>query len=183
MSTRPTDTHPSLLPPQATELERDIEQATVRATDIPTPMDTIWNADTCPPALLGWLAWAVSVDEWNPDWPDQVKRDAIKTAPLLHKRKGTLWALEYAMASLRVTPEVTEWWQTTPISAPGTFVLTAVVDLATVAGDIVNTLKLQVDKVKPVSRQYTIRLKTQTSSNTTLASVTTPAAVMQLTTP
>lgn len=161
MSTRPTDTRPSLLPPQATELERDIEQATVRATAIPTPMDTVWNADTCPPALLGWLAWAVSVDEWDPSWPDDVKRDAIKTAPLLHKRKGTLWSLENALNQFGLQTNVREWWDASPMGAPGTFevVIEPEEESYETIGSTLTPLFYQqmkrvIDSNKPVSRSY-----------------------------
>ena len=48
----------SLLPRNATGAERAIEGATARVGAVPTPFRDLWNPDTCPAALLPWLAWA-----------------------------------------------------------------------------------------------------------------------------
>jgi len=44
----------SLLPPNATDTERAIEATTERTTDLPVPLRTLWNPDTCPADLLPW---------------------------------------------------------------------------------------------------------------------------------
>lgn len=60
----------SLLPPNATELERALELLIdARIGDISTPLRDLWSAENCPEALLPWLAWALSVDQWSADWP------------------------------------------------------------------------------------------------------------------
>ena len=168
MSTRPTDTTPSLLPPQATALERDLEQATARTTDVPTPFDTLWNHATCPAHLLGWLAWANSVDEWDPAWPEDVKREAIRIAPLLHQRKGTVWALQNALTPLGTTTRIEEWWAMNPPGAPGTFRATTLISRSDLGGEnaqqqllspeLTRKIKAVVDCNKPVSRSYTLRV-------------------------
>lgn len=87
----------SLLPPNATVLERRLEQATApRAA--PRIIPTLWNADTCPLPLLPWLANAVAVDDWDPAWPEAKKRAAIREAPQLHRIKGTPAAIRQALA-------------------------------------------------------------------------------------
>lgn len=89
-------TFKSLLPPNATALERRLEQATApRAA--PRIIPTLWNADTCPLALLPWLANAMSVDDWDPNWPEAKKRAAIREAPQLHRIKGTPAAIRKAL--------------------------------------------------------------------------------------
>ena len=50
---------PSLLPPNASALERKLEQATLRLGTLPVPLRELWNPDTCPAHLLPWLAWTV----------------------------------------------------------------------------------------------------------------------------
>ena len=82
-------------------------------------------ADLCqsPVALLGWLAWALSVDEWDAGWSEAIKRDAVRMAPLLHKRKGTVWALQNALTQFGMGTQVKEWWAMSPPGAPGTFAL------------------------------------------------------------
>lgn len=166
MSSRPTDTTPSLLPPGSTTLERDLEQVTARMANVPTPFDTLWNADTCPVELLGWLAWALSVDEWDAHWPEDVKREAIRISPLLHRRKGTLWALENALKPIGATTQIEEWWQMKPMGEPGTFRATTTVhrtDVSTTAGtfltpELYKKIKAVITHNKPVSRPFTLRV-------------------------
>ena len=92
-------TTPSLLPPNTTPLERAIEQ-TQAAFDPPAIVPTLWNAATCPPAVLPYLAWALSADEWDHEWPEDIKRAVIAESQLIHQRKGTPWAIRRAMTAL-----------------------------------------------------------------------------------
>jgi phage tail P2-like protein len=88
---------PSLLPPNATTLERRIA-----ASGFVTPsgyVPTLWNADTCPAALLPWLAWAESVDDWNPAWSEERQRAVIKTSRAIHRLKGTVAAIKQALVA------------------------------------------------------------------------------------
>lgn len=85
----------SLLPHNATATERAIEAASDRP--IAVPVGDLWNPDTCPSALLPWLAWALSVDEWDPDWSDEAKRATIAASLEIHRRKGTVWAMRRAL--------------------------------------------------------------------------------------
>jgi phage tail P2-like protein len=39
--------------------------------------------------LLPYLAWALSVDRWDKDWPAERKIAAIQKSYWLHRRKGT----------------------------------------------------------------------------------------------
>lgn len=48
-----------------------------------------WDPDAIAEAYLPVLAWALSLDEWNPDWDVQTKRDAIRGAVAAHRLKGT----------------------------------------------------------------------------------------------
>lgn len=102
-----TTTLPSLLPPNATALERRAAQVCawdasanrdtrMRADLIPT----LWNADTCPVHLLPVLAWAESVDSWDPAWPEATKRAVINASRAVHRHKGTVGAVESVLASL-----------------------------------------------------------------------------------
>jgi phage tail P2-like protein len=43
--------------------------------------------------VLPFLAWERSIDIWNPDWPDQIKRNVIASIPL-HFKKGVAYAIE-----------------------------------------------------------------------------------------
>ncbi|TKA96910.1 phage tail protein I, partial [Cereibacter changlensis] len=56
----------SILPPNATKAERAFEAALAALCDLPVPVGQLWSPETCPAALLPWLAWALSVDDWDP---------------------------------------------------------------------------------------------------------------------
>lgn len=91
----------SLLPPNTTPLERAIEATVSQRLDaIPTLVTGLWNADTCPATILPWLAWSLSVDEWNETWSDDRKRAVIREARLIHQQKGTPAAIRRALDSL-----------------------------------------------------------------------------------
>lgn len=90
----------TLLPPNATLLERATAQVLSAAQDLPVPIDSLWNPDTCPAAVLPWLAWAFHVDGWDDSATERQQRDAIKMSVLLHRKKGTPWAVKRALATL-----------------------------------------------------------------------------------
>ncbi len=185
MSSRPTDTTPSLLPPGSTTLERDLEQVTARMANVPTPFDTLWNADTCPVELLGWLAWALSVDEWDANWSEAVKRDAVRMAPLLHQRKGTVWALQNALRQFGMGTQVKEWWAMNPPGAPGTFALVTELtpdNIQNLGQALTQTMSAQmkrvIDAIKPVSRTYSMSMTFAIPSQLTMASIGTASQSM-----
>lgn len=92
-----TATRERLLPPSATAQERVLEDATARIGTVPAPLRPLWRPQTCPEALLPWLAWALSVDEWDPAWPEALRRQMLAESALLHARKGTPWAVKRAL--------------------------------------------------------------------------------------
>lgn len=114
---------PSLLPPNATPLERHIEALTERLDVMPPPFEQIWNADTCPVHLLPWLAWAFSVDEWDSNWSEAQKRQTIKDSAFIHKHKGTRAAVERALSVLPFESQLLEWFEQSPSSNPYTFLI------------------------------------------------------------
>lgn len=90
----------SLLPFNATSQEKSIEAAaTPRISAIPVPVRDVWNPQTCPVALLPWLAWALSVTEWDSSWPEQTKRAVIATSIAVNRIKGTVASVEQALAA------------------------------------------------------------------------------------
>lgn len=90
-------TTPSLLPPNATVLEKRIAASgfTPPAALVPT----LWDADTCPAALLPWLAWAESVEDWNAEWSEERQRAVIKASREVHRLKGTPSAITQALVA------------------------------------------------------------------------------------
>ncbi|QTI81498.1 phage tail protein I (plasmid) [Roseomonas marmotae] len=88
-----------LLPSSASSHERALSLATARTGEVATPLRSVWDADTCPAELLPWLAWAFGVDEWDAGWPEEAKRETIRTAILVQQRKGTIWSIKRAISA------------------------------------------------------------------------------------
>lgn len=88
----------SLLPSNATPFERALEGAAARISDVPLPIRDVWNVQSCPSALLPWLAWAFDVEEWDSGWPDAVQRAVIAASVAVHKIKGTPASIKQALA-------------------------------------------------------------------------------------
>ena len=98
----------TLLPPNATAMERALEQAASRASKVPVPIADVWNPATCPPSVLPWLAWALSVDRWDPDWPIATKRQVVADSIGVHRRKGTLAAVEQVLEDIGAVYDIEE---------------------------------------------------------------------------
>ena len=110
----------SLLPPNATGLERALE-AGVRAGSVTTPVDVIDVPEICPANLLPWLAWGLSVDSWDGDWSEADKRDAVASSLAFHRLKGTRLSVETVLARFDKLAELVEWHQAQPRRNPNTF--------------------------------------------------------------
>lgn len=99
----------TLLPPNASPQEVATDLATLRIAEVPVPLDRLANPLTCPAALLPWLAWAASVDEWDPDWPEDRRRQTIGLAYYVHRHKGTLASVRAALVAAGLgTATITE---------------------------------------------------------------------------
>ena len=110
-----------LLPPSATQQERALASVTERIEQLPVIYRKLWNPDQCPVECLPYLAWAFSLDDWNDDWPEHIKRQTLKDALYQHRIKGSRLAVENAIARFGTTANITEWWQKTPKGIPHTF--------------------------------------------------------------
>lgn len=89
----------SLLPPNRSALDAALEQATALTLD-PAAIATLWDPNTCPAALLPWLAWAYSVDDWDDSWSETAMRNVIADSIAIHKTKGTPSAIRRVMAAI-----------------------------------------------------------------------------------
>lgn len=91
----------SLLPGQATSAERAVSEAVAaRLSAITTPLRELWDPETCRADLLPWLAWALSVDDWDPTWPEATRRAVVAESIEIHRRKGTPWAVKQSLVRL-----------------------------------------------------------------------------------
>ena len=151
-----------LLSVGSSALEVATASAGAELARVPVPLRDLWNPDTCPAPLLPYLAWARSVDHWDESWSESAKRNVIKAAFLLHRRKGTLGAVKRAIMPLGFELSASEWWETD--DPPGTW--RAIVDVMDkgINENVRLELEALIDKAKPRSRHLiglAIRLKTQ----------------------
>lgn len=112
---------PSLLPPNAMPLERALEAGTARLADIDAPIAALWDPATMPLTDLPFLAWALSVDSWDPEWSEATKRDAVARSIALHRIKGTRMSVEAVLARFDELASIVEWHETSPRALPNTF--------------------------------------------------------------
>lgn len=142
----------SLLPTGSTALERAASVALAEATALSVPLRDLWNPARCPEPVLPYLAWALSVDRWDPTWPVALKRRVIAAAFFIHQHKGTIGALRRAVEPLGYLIEVVEWWQSQPEGPRGTFRLKVGVLDTGITDEMYQELERVIDDAKPLSR-------------------------------
>jgi len=102
----------SLLPPNASQLLKDLETVFGDSFDLPTLNRYVVNPDLAPAHILPWLAWALSVDDWSDSWSEQVRRNVIKASIEVHRKKGTIGALKKALQAFNYeNVKVEEWFE------------------------------------------------------------------------
>ncbi len=171
-----------LLPENASEVERAYDRVTGRVDAIPVAVAALWHVDTCPEEHLAWLAWAFSVDEWNPAWPESQKRGAIRAAFDVHRAKGTLHAVRAALEPLGLEIGVTEWFDLEPPGAPYTFSMEArsSVDAPVSSPEALRLLLASVEHTKSL-RSHLIGIQVTTGANAKLSVGSAPSVGVDLT--
>ena len=110
----------SLLPPNASELERKITQVGKAAFDLPT-IRVVKDIDDVPAQFLPFIAWQKSVDYWDENWQDSLKRSVIKNSREQHRIKGTAAAIKRALEPFGYEVNLIEWFKAVPNLVQGTF--------------------------------------------------------------
>ena len=149
---------PSLSPPNATLFERAMERATARLEDIFTNLRVLWDPAICPESLLPWLAWSLSLDSWSTEWPVAIKRERVRRALEIARRKGTAESVRQVVASFGGGVALREWWQRETPGTPHTFDL--VLTLSGFNGEpvtaaFVDAVVAEVRRTKPVRSHFT----------------------------
>ena len=139
-----------LLPINSTPLERVL--ADVQDADLPVPLRELMDPQRCPVALLPYLAWAWSVDRWDPAWSETVKRKAVAAAFRIHQHKGTIAALRRVIEPLGYLIEIIEWWQGSPMGEPGTFRLRIGVLDSGISEEMYQEVERLIEDAKPLTR-------------------------------
>ncbi|HFQ4953868.1 TPA: phage tail protein I [Vibrio vulnificus] len=147
-------TDKSLLPPNASKHERDVEA--VISPPLSFPNRDIWNPDKCPEHLLPHLAWALSVDNWDSSWPVERKRQVIKDSVYIHRKKGTRDAVEKVVSAIRGDDtKVTEWFEDKDNLSPGDFTVDYISTGTPVDGSELNKLVPAINSAKNVRSNLT----------------------------
>lgn len=113
----------SLLPHNATLLERSLEAASEQGVD-PEIIRGIADSTRCPPDFLPWLGWALKVEGWEAANTTAQRRELVREAIPVHKTKGTVGAIRRVLKAVRVNADYKPWHEI-PNAAPYTFQLTA----------------------------------------------------------
>ncbi|EMM3171507.1 phage tail protein I [Serratia marcescens] len=140
----------TLLPPSAGAWMRHTETVTARLSAITVALRTLWTPTACPVDLLPYLAWALSVDRWDKNWPAEKKIAAIQQSFWQHRRKGTRAAVRRVIESMGFSATFAEWFDTG--DRPGTFRLEVDVNEVGITEKTLAELNRLVADAKPVSR-------------------------------
>lgn len=165
----------TLLPIGSSELEKKAAQIMKEAVSNPVIIADLINPERCPAHLLPYLAWAFSVDRWDENWTEEVKRIAIQQSFFIHKHKGTIGAVKRVVEPIGYLVELKEWFQTQPQGTAGTFSLTVEVSEAGLNEQTYHELVRLINDVKPVSRhlsQLAIAVSPTSNLNAFLAQYT-----------
>ncbi|TAA26569.1 phage tail protein I [Pseudoxanthomonas winnipegensis] len=173
----------TLLPPNATTAERSLEAATSRLADVPVPLRSLWNADTCPAALLPWLAWGLGIDAWKDYWPEYVKRARIRAAIDIQRRKGTAESVRTVVQSFGGAVDLREWHQQQPPGVPHTFQMVLTVTgqggAESTAG-FVDDVIAEVERTKPVRSHFTFTQGLAAAAAVAVVAVARPVLYRQM---
>ncbi|EIV9541570.1 phage tail protein I, partial [Klebsiella pneumoniae] len=140
----------SLLPPSSGNWLRHTEAGTARLSAITVALRTLWTPTDCPVDLLPYLAWALSVDRWDKNWPAERKIVAIQKSYWLHRRKGTRAAVRRVVEDMGFSATFAEWFEAG--DAPGTFRLEVDINEVGLTPKTLSELNRLIDDAKPVSR-------------------------------
>lgn len=152
----------SLLPINATLLERSLEAASEQGID-PDIIRGVADSARCPPNFLPWLGWAWKVEGWEAANTDAQRRELIREAIPVHKTKGTVGAIRRVLKAVRVNADFKEWHQI-PNAAPYTFQVTAWANEnregegSILSPQLLERLRALVEATKNERSHYTLRL-------------------------
>lgn len=148
----------SLLPPNATPLERALDEtiaARIEAIDL-TPASALWNPATCPVDLLPWLAWAEGVDEWSSAWAVPVQRAVIAAQREVRRRRGTRRSVGDAIAAFGGSVVMREWFESVPKRTPHTFDVVISGGADYIDAGFQQSMMRAIERNKPARSRYTL---------------------------
>lgn len=82
-------TRQTLLPPNRTTLEEAFDLTGARIDELAIKIPKLVRPYEIPATHLAWLAWGLSVDLWEKEWPQEKHRVLAARSLPMHARKGT----------------------------------------------------------------------------------------------
>jgi phage tail P2-like protein len=151
----------SLLPRNATKLEKNVEQLGEKISLIPVPFVDLHSIDHCPVPHLPWLAWEHRVEYWQPDWNEQDKRNAIRESESFNAGRGTRSSISSLLSTVVDNYQLKAWYEFNPPQKPFTFV---VIINSQYLLSIEQLLQVHtaIDATKSVRDNYSVSAKVQT---------------------
>ncbi|WP_438284258.1 phage tail protein I [Pseudomonas alabamensis] len=152
----------SLLPPNATQLERALEVACDQNVD-PDIIRGVADSARCPPNFLPWLGWAMKVEGWEAANTEDQQRALIRQAIPIHKTKGTVGAIRRVLRAVNVNADLKDWREI-PNGVPYTFQVTTWANEnrggegTIISPQLEQRLRALVDAAKNERSHYTFRL-------------------------
>lgn len=151
-------TFTSILPPRSTVLQKALERVADDLLDLPVELRKLWSPAECPASHLPWLAWALSVDIWDANWSEAVKRAAVADAIAFQRRKGTRASLRTALDRFDPLINIVEWHEDRATLDPHNFrlELPLLADSDVVYDEeLVSQILRDIAQVKPVRSHMT----------------------------
>lgn len=161
-----------LLPPSQTPLEAALGRSMPPAGLQPEIIATLWHPASCPAPLLPWLAWALSVDEWDAEWSEAQQRAVCAASFAVHRQKGTVGAVRRAMDAIGYRTRLIEAWQQTPPGAPHTFTAEIEIDDRGIEPQLINQLQRQIAAVKPERSHFDLCIVGSSAAPISIACIT-----------
>lgn len=155
----------TLLPLNAGELLKDLESTSLKAIDLETLNRHVINPDLASVAILPWMAWGFSIDAWDDNWSEEIKRGMIRNTISLHRIKGSRKAVQKALEIIGIFAQIIEWWETNPRMKVHTFhVIAYLNDNLDKSSKIIIDLNTQkrlielIKNVKPARSHFNLKL-------------------------
>ncbi len=180
---------PSILPPNRTALELATDLLLADRFDgVGTPLRNLWSAQDCPADLLPWLAWALSIDQWDPAWSERTRRARVAQAIAVQRRKGTRDSVRRVIRAFGGNITLREWWQISPPGPPHTFsVVLSMPSNGAGDGDgdapsaaLIEAVIAEIDATKPLRSHFTFTLAQRAQGGIGLRAVLRPVTYARL---
>lgn len=119
----------TVLPANSSLLEVGIDLAFGALLDqLAPPFPELMDPAAAPLDFLPYLAADRGVDEWSPAATEAERRATVASSWGVKRLAGTRRALELAVSSLQLRPQVVAWYERTPRGVPYSFEVTAWAD-------------------------------------------------------